>query len=119
MKIININMDLSSSEIGEGPRYLVLDHVPNLQWNTVFRHLHKQLMDSGKRAVELSGKNIIVNSAMDEIQYQIDTLNALCQQTDDQIVAAHEESQRREQERVRLAEEKRKAAREEYGKLKF
>lgn len=119
MKIIKIDMDLSSPEMGVGSRYLVLDRVPNLQWQTVFKELHRQLMDTSKRAVELAGDHLIVNCPMEEIQHQIDTLNSLCKQTDDQISAAHEEAQRREQERVRQAEEKRKAAKEEFRKLKF
>lgn len=119
MKIINIDMNLSSPEMGVGTRYLVLDRVPNIEWQNWFKEIHKQLKDPAKRTVDVSGNNLIVNCTMDEIQYQIDTLNSLCRQTDDKIFAEHQEAQRREQDRVRQAEEKRRAAREEFGKLKF
>lgn len=119
MKIVNIDMELSSTEMGADSRYLILESVPNLKWINMFRHIHNNLKDPAKRTIDISGKNIIVICPMDEIQYQIDTLNSLCRQTDDQIIAAHEESLRREKERVRLIEEKKQAAREEFGKLKF
>lgn len=119
MKIIDIDRDLSSLEEGRGFRYLVLDMVPNVQWTNHFLDNHKTSMDLVKRPVSIRGNNILVECCMDEIQHQIDTLNALCKTTDDQIQSALEESYRAEQERVRQHEEKRKSANKEFGKLKF
>lgn len=119
MKITSIDMNLSSPEQGIATRYLVLDFAPNLNWQKVFNQLHKNSTDAGKREVQVAGNNVIVNCCMDELQHQIDSLNELCRQTDAQILAAHEEALQKEQERVRQIEEKRRLAKEEFGKLKF
>ncbi len=119
MKIINIDMNLSSSELGRAKRFLILDRVPTARWQAIFNELHKNSMDTAKRAVTTSGKYLEVECSMDEIQQQVDRLKALCQQTDVQLQAEFDESQRKEQERVNQIEEKRKIAREQYSKLKF
>ena len=119
MKIISIDMNASSPEQGLATRRLILDNMASVEWKTLFENIHRNRVDFHKREVSIAGKEIMVNCCMDEIQHQIDSLNAICKEADDQLLAAHAQAQAAEQERVRMQEEKRRAAHEQFGKLKF
>lgn len=119
MKIVSIDMNSSSSEQGMGSRHLKLDFAPSHEWKAIFSELHKNLIDFNKRDAYVLGSNIVVNCCMDELQYQIDSLNGICADADERLLAKQEQEQAQERERNRQMQEKRNQANEQYGKLKF
>lgn len=119
MKIISIDINGSSPEQGLATRRLILDNMATVEWKALFEKIHRKRVDFHKREITIAGKEIIVNCCIDEIQHQIDSLNAICKETDEQLLAAHAQAQAAEQERVRTQEEKRRIAQEQFGKLKF
>lgn len=119
MKIAGINKNISSTEEGLGDRYLVFSENLTQDWKRVFLHNHHHSLELNKRSISFTGNQISVNCTMDELQGQIDLINSICQKTDADLLAAYEKSQREEQERVQLAQDKRARADAQYDKLKF
>ncbi|RAR75084.1 hypothetical protein C7420_101700 [Pantoea ananatis] len=119
MKIVGIDMDMSSSEQGLGARYLKFDIMASVEWKTIFEQIHRNTFSPSKRDVSVVGSNLIVHCCMDELQHQIESLNKMCAQADERLVAKHQQEEAEERERVRQVQEKRTRANEHYGKLKF
>ncbi|MEP8837745.1 hypothetical protein ABKV41_16345 (plasmid) [Enterobacter roggenkampii] len=119
MKIIDIERELSSSNPDFGARYLILDSVPHQNWINLFEATHRQTFDMMKRAIRIQGNYLIVECPMQELQYQIKSLNELCSKTDSSLQAIQErEKQEREESQLR-AEAEQKKANDSYDKLKF
>lgn len=119
MKIVGINKDISSFENGMGDRFLILDNVADAEFIHIFNDLHKRNMALNKRAVSLSGRQLIVKCPMDEIQSQVELINTIFMQTDRYISDAQEKQRIAHEEKIRIVQEKRAAAQSEFDKLKF
>lgn len=119
MKIVGIDMNLSSSEQGIGARYLKFDSMASVEWKTIFEQIYRNTFSPNKREASVVGTNLIVQCCMDELQHQIEILNKMCIQADERLAAQYEQEQAEERERVRQMQEKRNHANEQYKKLKF
>ena len=119
MKIIDIQRELSSSNPDFGARYLILDSVPFQNWIQLFEATHRQTFDMMKRSISIQGIYLIVECPMEELQYQIKTLNEICSKTDSALQEIKDrETKEREESNLR-AEAERKKANDSFDNLKF
>lgn len=103
MKVTKIDYSLSSDEPGLAKRYLILDNMTNIRFGAYFKAFHEKCMDLQKRDAFVQGTNIIVTCTLEELQYQVNLINSICEQAT-RAIQADMEQRRREAEEVNRRE---------------
>lgn len=119
MKIHGLDRNKSSNESGIAKRYFTLSGNVSPTWNALFYEYFENYHSTNKRKVHLEKNTIVVECGLDEIQTQLDLLQAACAEIDKRYQRHIEQEQAQRVAYEDAEKEKRKAADEAYKNLKF